>query len=222
MSLETVVVETAPQPQFSIIWMHGLGADGHDFEPLVPQLLGPGSPAIRFVFPHAPVRPVTVNNGYAMRAWYDIISIDRRAREDTAGIQSSGSAIDALIRAENQSGVPSERILLAGFSQGGAMALHTALRCPDRLAGVIALSCYLPRAGELAAERAEKNRDIPIFMAHGTQDPVVTFAFGEESRRHLAQLGYSVEWHPYPMPHSLCEAEVQDLKRWLGLRFAAA
>jgi phospholipase/carboxylesterase len=214
-SLETVTVETGPNPTFSIIWMHGLGADGHDFEPLVPELLDGGMPPMRFVFPHAPVRPVTINNGYQMRAWYDIIAIDRRSAEDFAGINASADAIGNLIKAENQRGVATQRIVVAGFSQGGAMALHIGTRHPEKLAGVIALSCYLPRSSELATARSATNQATPIFMAHGTQDPVVPYPLGEESRRLLEGSGYSVEWHAYPMPHSLCEPEVADLRAWL-------
>jgi phospholipase/carboxylesterase len=215
MSLETIVVETGPNPTHSIIWMHGLGADGHDFEPLVPELLDDSTSALRFVFPHAPVRPVTINNGYQMRAWYDIVGIDRRAREDGAGIAASAAQIGALIRAENALGVATNRIVLAGFSQGGAIALHTATRYPEKLAGVIALSCYLPMAREFATDRSAANLATPIFMAHGTQDPVVPFALGDESRRILEGTGYRVEWHAYPMPHSLCAEEVADIRHWL-------
>ncbi len=214
--LETVTVETAANPVCSIIWMHGLGADGHDFEPLVPELALSGMPAMRFVFPHAPVRPVTINNGYQMRAWYDIVAIDRRAREDGAGIAASAAQIGALIRAENARGVATNRIVLAGFSQGGAMALHIATRHPEKFAGVIALSCYLPLAREFATDRSAANFTTPIYMAHGTQDPVVPIALGEESRRILEGTGFRVEWHAYPMPHSLCEQEVADIRDYLG------
>jgi len=214
-SLETVTVETGPNPTFSIIWMHGLGADGHDFEPLVPELLADGMPSLRFVFPHAPVRPVTINNGYQMRAWYDIIGIDRRSAEDFAGIAATSDAIGELIKAENQRGVTTQRIAIAGFSQGGAMALHIGTRHPEKLAGIIALSCYLPRSSELATARTPANQATPIFMAHGTQDPVVPYPLGDESRRLLASAGYSVEWHSYLMPHSLCEPEVADIRAWL-------
>jgi phospholipase/carboxylesterase len=214
-SLETVTVETGPNPSAAILWMHGLGADGHDFEPLVPELLDARSPALRFVFPHAAVRPVTINNGYQMRAWYDIIGIDRRSAEDFSGIQASADAVTALIRAENSRGIPSSRIVLAGFSQGGAMALHLATRFPEKLAGVIALSCYLPLAKQFASERSSANLTTPIFMAHGSQDPVVPFSLGDESRRVLEGTGYRVEWHAYPMPHSLCAEEVADLGAFL-------
>jgi phospholipase/carboxylesterase len=218
MALETVTVETGRDPAFTIIWMHGLGADGHDFEPLVPELVESNLPALRFVFPHAPVRPVTINNGYAMRAWYDIIGIDRRAAEDFAGIQESAAAITSLIEKENERGVATSRIVLAGFSQGGAMALHVATRHREKLAGIIALSCYLPLSRELEAQRGAANLSTPIFMAHGTQDPVVPFALGDESRQTLTSAGFAVEWHSYPMPHALCEPEVSDLRRWLAAR----
>ena len=214
-ALETVTVETGPNPTFAIIWMHGLGADGHDFEPLVPELLDAGMPALRFVFPHAPVRPVTINNGYQMRAWYDIIGIDRRSAEDFKGIGESAEAIGGLIHREHARGIASERILLAGFSQGGAMALHLATRHPDEFAGVIALSCYLPLAKDFARSRNTANQTTPVFMAHGTQDPVVPYMLGDESRQLLESGGYAVEWHAYPMPHSLCQEEVADLKTWL-------
>jgi phospholipase/carboxylesterase len=214
-ALETVSVETGANPTFSVIWMHGLGADGHDFEPLVPELLDEAMPAMRFVFPHAPVRPVTINNGYQMRAWYDIIGIDRRSTEDFKGIGQSADAIGGLIHREHARGVSSERIALAGFSQGGAMALHLATRHPDKFAGVIALSCYLPLSRDLDKVRNTANLSTPIFMAHGTQDPVVPFALGAESRTLLEQAGYSVEWHEYPMPHALCEPEVADLRAFL-------
>jgi phospholipase/carboxylesterase len=195
--------------------MHGLGADGHDFEPLVPELLEDGLPDLRFVFPHAPVRPVTINSGYAMRAWYDIIAIDRRSAEDVAGIEASAASIRTLIAAENARGIPTNRIAIAGFSQGGAMSLHVATRHPDKLAGVIALSCYLPLAKQFATERASANLATPIYMAHGIQDPVVPIGLGDESRRILEATGYRVEWHAYPMPHSLCPEEIVDLRAFL-------
>ena len=214
-SLESVIVETGPKPSFTIIWMHGLGADGHDFEPLVPELVDDGMPSLRFVFPHAPVRPVTLNNGYAMRAWYDIVGIDRRSAEDFTGLQASADAIGALIKREAGEGIPATRIAIAGFSQGGAMALQVATRHPETLAGVIALSCYLPQAGELHAKRHGANDATPVFMAHGTQDPVVPYAMGDESRQLMQAAGYQVEWHAYPMPHGLCEQEVADIRAFL-------
>ena len=214
-ALETVTVETGPKPSYTVIWMHGLGADGHDFEPLVPELLDEGMPAIRFVFPHAPVRPVTINNGYAMRAWYDLIGIDRRSAEDFRGISESADAISGLIHREHARGIDSDHILVAGFSQGGAMALHLATRHPDTFAGVIALSTYLPLAQDFAKLRNGANLRTPVYMAHGTQDPVVPFALADESRQLLAGAGYNLEWHAYPMPHSLCPQEVADLRAWL-------
>jgi len=214
-ALETVTVETGPKPSYTVIWMHGLGADGHDFEPLVPELLDEGMPAIRFVFPHAPVRPVSINNGYAMRAWYDLIGIDRRSAEDFRGISESADAISGLIHREHARGIDSDHILIAGFSQGGAMALHLATRHPDTFAGVIALSTYLPLAQDFAKLRNGANLRTPVYMAHGTQDPVVPFALADESRQLLAGAGYNLEWHAYPMPHSLCPQEVADLRAWL-------
>jgi phospholipase/carboxylesterase len=215
-ALESVVVETGPNPSFTILWLHGLGADGHDFEPLVPELLERGMPAMRFIFPHAPVRPVTLNNGYRMRAWYDIVGIDRRSAEDFAGMQATAASVKRLIASENEAGIPTERMVIAGFSQGGAMALHIATRSPERFAGVIALSCYLPLAKELAGARQPANDTTPIFMAHGTHDPVVPLALGSESRQLLQSAGYPVEWHEYPMPHSVCEQEVADMRAFLA------
>ena len=214
-TLESVIVETGTKPSFTIIWMHGLGADGHDFEPLVPELIEAGMPSLRFVFPHAPVRPVTLNNGYRMRAWYDLLAIDRRAAEDAEGIHASAGAIGELIKRENDSGIPTSRIAIAGFSQGGAMALHVATRAPEKLAGVIALSCYLPLARQFATERSNANLSTPMFIAHGQQDPVVPFQLGDDSRRVLEGTGFKVEWHEYAMPHSLCEQEVADIRAFL-------
>jgi phospholipase/carboxylesterase len=214
-ALETVTVETGPRPVYTIIWMHGLGADGHDFEPLVPELLEPGMPAIRFVFPHAPVRPVTLNNGFAMRAWYDLTGIDRHSAEDVKGIGESADAIGGLIHREHARGIDSGHIVIAGFSQGGAMALHLATRHPDTFAGIIALSTYLPLARDFARLRNTANLRTPIYMAHGMHDPVVPLALANESRQMLMGAGYNVEWHSYPMPHSLCPQEVADLRAWL-------
>ena len=214
-TLESVIVETGPKPTFTIIWMHGLGADGHDFEPLVPELVERGTPSLRFIFPHAPVRPVTLDNGYRMRAWYDIVGIDRRSAEDFAGMQASAEAIGKLVEREKQDGIPTTRIAIAGFSQGGAMALHIATRATDKFAGVIALSCYLPLSRELAAKKQAANDATPFFMAHGVQDPVVPFLLGDESRAELQKAGYSVEWHDYPMPHAVCAPEVADIRAFL-------
>ena len=211
--LTAVEIETGPAPSLAVIWLHGLGADGHDFEPIVPELkLGF---AVRFVFPHAPVRPVTINGGMAMRAWYDILGFDRKAREDDAGIRASATAVTALIDRELERGLHADRVVLAGFSQGGAIALHTALREPRALGGVIALSTYLPLAGTLAVERSAANERLPIFMAHGTSDNVLPLALGESSRRTLEAQGYAVEWHAYPMAHSVCREEVSAIGAWL-------
>jgi phospholipase/carboxylesterase len=213
--LETVEVETGRKPQASIIWLHGLGADGHDFEPIVPELAGALALPLRFVFPHAPVRPVTINNGYRMRAWYDIAGFDRGALQDEVGIRGSDAAIRALVRRENERGIESRRVVLAGFSQGGAMALFTGVRYPEKLAGVIGLSCYLVLAATLDAERQAVNQSTPIFMGHGTSDPIVDVRLGEETRQALAARDYALEWRTYPMPHSVCPEEIGDLTAWL-------
>jgi phospholipase/carboxylesterase len=210
-----VEVETGRNPTASVIWLHGLGADGHDFEPIVPQLVQPHERALRFVFPHAPVRPVTINNGYAMRAWYDIVAIDRAAAEDERGIRASQAAINALIEREQARGIASTRIVLAGFSQGGAMALFAGARYPQPLAGIMGLSCYLVLAGRLSEERAAVNSSTPIFLAHGSQDPVVAPQLGEQARRQLESAGYAIEWHSYVMPHAVCPQEVADIAAWL-------
>jgi phospholipase/carboxylesterase len=193
--------------------MHGLGADGHDFEPVASELrLGP---AVRWVFPHAPVRAVTINGGARMRAWYDILGFDRNAAEDEHGIRESAAGIRALVEREEQRGIAAGRIVLAGFSQGGAMALHTALREPERLAGVIALSTYVPLASKLEAESHPANAAVPVFMGHGTWDDIVPLALGERSRDALRSHGYDVEWHTYPMPHSVCPEEIAQMRDWL-------
>ena len=215
MGRDAVEIETGRNPQVSVIWLHGLGADGHDFEPIVPELVQRSERSVRFVFPHAPIRPVTLNGGYAMRAWYDIIALDRRAEEDVNGIRASQELVTAWIRRENASGIPSERIVLAGFSQGGAMALYSGTRYPERLAGIIGLSCYQPLAGRLDAERLAANQATPIFLGHGMQDPVVIPALGEAACRQLQAAGYAVEWHAYSMPHSVCPQEVTDIATWL-------
>ena len=216
-----VEVETGPQPQWSVIWLHGLGADGHDFEPIVPELVEDDWPAIRFVFPHAPVRAVTINGGIAMRAWYDILGLEIAQRQDERGVRESIETVRALVARENARGVPSERIVIAGFSQGGAIALAAALRHPEPLAGVVALSTYLPIADCSEAERSAANHALPIFMAHGSLDPVVGHTLGLMSRGYLEQLGYRVQWHSYSMPHSVNAEEIGDLSRWLGARFEA-
>ncbi len=212
--LETLEITRGEPIDAAVIWLHGLGADGHDFEPIVDELELPR--AIRFVFPHAPVRPVTINGGQRMRAWYDISSLGPGGPEDEAGIRASAAEIGALIDREQSRGLESARIVLAGFSQGGAVALHTALREPRRLAGVLALSTYLPLADTLHTERAIANRHTPILLAHGRLDPVIPFRLAEASRDRLLAEGYAVEWRSYEMPHSVCLEEIQDIADWLG------
>jgi phospholipase/carboxylesterase len=213
--LETLEVQTGPAPSGSIIWMHGLGADGHDFEPIVGDLVRPGERAVRFVFPHAPMRAVTINGGVRMRAWYDIAGLGAHAQEDVAGLQASRVAVEALIARENERGISAERIVLAGFSQGGALALYTGTRYPRRLAGLLGLSCYLPLAADLAGEHSTASRATPIFLAHGTEDPLVLAVYGEQSRQQLERSGYNVEWHQYRMPHAVCDQEIADIATWL-------
>jgi len=193
--LPSIEIETAASPRASIIWLHGLGADGNDFVPIVPELRLPPALSVRFVFPHAPVRPVTINNGFRMRAWYDIAAADLNNRADIAGVKQSRRQVEALIEREKQRGTEPSRIVLAGFSQGGAIALYTGLRHPDRLAGTIALSTYLIAGTHLAAEASDANRGTSIFMGHGTADPIVRFEWGDASHRTLVQAGYQVEWH---------------------------
>lgn len=200
--------------QYSVIWLHGLGADGHDFEPIVPELDFKTKARTRFIFPHAPSRPVTLNMGYVMPAWYDIVAINEQATQDETGIRETASRISDLIAHEQQCGVASEHIVLAGFSQGGAIALHLGMRYPQRLAGILALSTYLPLADTLAKEMAEANRNIPIYAAHGEYDPVVPISMGRHSHDYLDQLGYKVDWHAYPMEHSVCPQEIADISRW--------
>jgi len=210
--LDAIEIETAPAPRAAVLWMHGLGADGHDFEPIVPELGMPAAPAVRFVFPHAPLQPVAINRGAVMRAWYDVTG---DGRQDAEGIRASQVRVEALIARERARGIAARSIVLAGFSQGGAMALHTGLRYPERLAGILALSCYLPLPETLEREASQATRDVPIFMAHGTQDPVIPLSWAMRSRDRLGALGYAVEWHEYPMPHSVCAEEIADVGRWL-------
>jgi phospholipase/carboxylesterase len=213
--LDNIEIETAPNPEIAIIWLHGLGADGNDFVPIVRELDLAGLPGIRFVFPHAKTMPVTINGGYVMRSWYDILGTELTRREDEGGLRSSQLAVEALIAREKSRGIPASRIILAGFSQGCAMTLQTGLRHPEKLAGMMCLSGYLPLAGHVAAERTAQSLQVPVFMAHGTQDPVVPFARAEESRKVLESLGYQVEWHAYQMQHTLCLEEVQDIAKWI-------
>ena len=209
--LECIEVETGPNPKSSVIWLHGLGADGHDFQPIVPELDLPAEP-IRFIFPHAPMRPVTINGGMVMRAWYDAKG---GGQEDEAGIRAAQAQVEALIAREKSRGTPALRTVIAGFSQGGAVTFQTALRHPERLAGVMALSTYLPLAATLAAEASPMNRDVPIFMAHGLHDPMIPVNRATQSRTVLEGLGYKVEWHDYPMEHSVSPAEIADIGAWL-------
>jgi phospholipase/carboxylesterase len=217
--LETVEIATGNHPEAAVIWMHGLGADGNDFVPIVRELDLSECPAIRFVFPHAETIPVTINNGYVMRAWYDILGMDLVRREDEIGLRKSQHQIEQLITREIERGIPAERIILAGFSQGCAMTLQTGLRYPKKLAGMLCLSGYLPLADKLPAERSDANFSTPIFMAHGRVDPVVQIARAETSRDFLKSLGYAIEWKDYSMPHSVCEEEIDDIgqviTRWL-------
>jgi phospholipase/carboxylesterase len=208
--MQAVEINTGPDPGTAVIWLHGLGADGHDFEPIVPEL-GLTKP-VRFVFPHAPVRPVTINQGMRMRAWYDIFQFGG-GPEDEAGVRASQKLLEELIAAEKKRGM--KRIVLAGFSQGGAIVLQTALRHPERLAGVLALSTYLPLNATLEAERSPANQELPIFMAHGQYDDIIPLARAEQSRQILERLGYKVEWHTYPMPHSVCPEEIADISAFL-------
>ncbi len=212
--LERIEIETGASPSATVIWMHGLGADGHDFEPIVPELGLPAALKVRFIFPHAPVRPVSLNGGMAMRAWYDILELGG-VREDGEGLRQSQAEIEALIANEAARGIAAGRIVLAGFSQGGAIAFQAGLRHPQRLAGIMALSTYLPLAGTVEAERHSVNRDLPIFMAHGSMDPMISIGRAQQSRKMLEALGYPVEWHEYPMPHSVCPPEIADISAWL-------
>lgn len=213
--LETIEVATSDDPTAAVIWMHGLGADGNDFVPIVRELDLTGCPGIRFVFPHAETMPVTINNGYVMRAWYDILGMDLVRREDEAGLRASQQRIEDLVAREVARGIPTENIVLAGFSQGCAMTLQAGLRHPHRLAGLMCLSGYLPLADKIAAERSEANRQTPVFMAHGRGDGVVTINRAEASRDLLKELGYEVDWHEYLMPHSVCAEEIDDISVWL-------
>jgi len=220
--LETIERETGADPAWSVLWLHGLGADGNDFVPILPELVRPGWPAMRFVFPHAPVRAVTINNGARMRAWYDIRDFDLANRADEQGVVESIAQVTALIDREIARGIPASRIFLAGFSQGGAITLAAGLRRTTPLAGLVGLSTYLPGAATATAALAAAAKSQPLFMAHGTADPVVPFAAGEQSAAWMRQHGFEVEFHRYPMPHSVCIEEIRDLGDWIGRRLAAA
>jgi phospholipase/carboxylesterase len=220
--LDAVEINPAQQPQSCLIWLHGLGADGHDFEPLIPELRLVDELGVRVVLPHAPPRPVTINGGMVMRAWYDVLSPDFGYAEDSRGIRQSEQQLLALIEREVANGIPPGRIVLAGFSQGGAMALHTGVRYPRPFAGILALSCYLPLAESLARERCAASRAVPIMMAHGVNDPLIPLSLAEQSRDRLRQLGYAVDWHTYPMPHAVYPQEIRDIRQWLEQRFVLA
>ncbi|KAF1699230.1 carboxylesterase [Pseudoxanthomonas jiangsuensis] len=220
MLLECVEQETGAAPQWTVLWLHGLGADGHDFAPIVPELVRPHWPALRFVFPHAPVRAVTINGGARMRAWYDIVGMDFATRAEAAGIEESVAQVEALIARENERGTPPSRLLLAGFSQGGAITLAAGLRRREPLAGLVALSTYLPGGAAAAAQRDPNAVAQPVFFAHGDGDPVIPVQHGQASAQALERVGFEVEWHRYPMAHQVCAQEIADLGDWLERRLA--
>jgi len=215
-NLDTVQILPTGQQTHSVIWLHGLGADGHDFEAIVPELNLPDNLSIGFIFPHAPIQPVTINGGMAMRAWYDITDMSLQRQIDQAGIIRSVQAVSQLIQVEIDKGIPAKNILLAGFSQGGVIALQTGLTYPERLAGIVALSTYLPAQDDIQPSLSAVNREIPIFIAHGIQDPVVEIVAGQQAYQQLKALGYPVNWHQYPMQHSVCSQEVQDISDFIG------
>ena len=218
--LESVEQQTRPKPAWTVLWLHGLGADGHDFAPIVPELLRPDWPGIRFVFPHAPVRPVTINNGMPMRAWYDIRNLSIEQRADEEGLRASMREVDALIARERDRGVPASRLLLVGFSQGGALALASGLRRESAVAGIACLSGYLPMADRTEAELTPAGRTTPVFLGHGRQDPMVAISLGTRTRAALEGWQVPVTWRDYPMPHSVCAEEIRDLGDWMALRFS--
>lgn len=211
---DTVEVSTGDKPVGSVIWLHGLGADGHDFEPIVPELRLPADLPLRFVFPHAPIQPVTINGGMAMRSWYDILSFDSEGRADREGVVKSSALLEDLITREIERGIEPGKIVIAGFSQGGAVAIHTALQTEHHIAGLMALSTYLALPED--AEQALCRKDLPIFMAHGSFDPVLQIDWGRSSADKLIENGFSVDWHEYPMAHAVCPQEIADISRWLS------
>ncbi|MBT8066471.1 MAG: carboxylesterase [Gammaproteobacteria bacterium] len=212
-SAETVEVCTGDNPVGSVIWLHGLGADGHDFEPIVPELDLPSTLPLRFIFPHAPIRPVTINGGMAMRAWYDILSLDTAGRADASGVQESTAILDALVDREIERGIAADKIVIAGFSQGGAIAINAVLHSTRRLAGLMALSTYIPLPTAINANQG--HRDMPVFMAHGSLDPMLPMQWGKASADRLVEAGFVVEWHEYPMAHAVCPDEIRDIRNWL-------
>jgi phospholipase/carboxylesterase len=211
-----IVLEPAGQPTASVIWLHGLGADGHDFEPVVAQLSDGLRQCVRFIFPHAPHRPVTINGNMVMRAWYDVTEAELTRKPDEDGVRASEKILRDLVKSEIDAGIAPRRIVLAGFSQGGAVALHTGLRYPDALAGIMALSTYLPMHEAIRDEASEANRKVPLFMAHGSQDPLIPLSSSEASRAYMTSLGYVVECHTYPMAHAVCGEEIRDIENWLS------
>lgn len=211
---EVVEVTTGENPQGSVIWLHGLGADGHDFEPIVPELRLPADLSLRFIFPHAPVQPVTINGGMAMRSWYDIVSFDSEGRADRSGLLESSDLLEGLIAREIERGIAPQKIVVAGFSQGGAVAIHTALQTEHQIAGLMALSTYMALPDDAAS--AVSRKDLPIFMAHGSFDPVLRMEWGRSSADRLIEVGYAVEWHEYPMAHAVCPQEIADISNWLS------
>ena len=221
---ETVEVAIGARAEGSVIWLHGLGADGHDFEPIATELGIADRCSLRFVFPHAPMRPVTINGGMTMRAWYDVLTLDRGGPQDEDGIRDSSRMLEMLVERERERGITDDKILLAGFSQGGAIALHTSLRHPQRLAGLMALSTWLPLADsfdeEVVRNADAQSQELPIFMAHGTFDPMLPLALGQHSHELLQRAGYQVEWHEYPMAHAVCGEEIADIRNWLLSVFA--
>jgi len=212
--LECIEINPDAQPSAVVIWLHGLGADGHDFEPIVPQLKLTDDLPVRFVFPHAPMRPVTINSGMVMRAWFDVLGMEPEHQIDAGSFAESVDSVEALVDREIEGGIPPERIVLAGFSQGGAVALHTGLRFEKRLAGILALSCYLPTVDTLKSERSEANRNLPIMMAHGSADPVISMPRAVATRKDLSVLGYEIRWHEYPMQHGVCADEIDEIRSW--------
>jgi phospholipase/carboxylesterase len=208
-----VEVVSGETPVGSVIWLHGLGADGHDFEPIVPELRLPADLPLRFVFPHAPTRPVTINGGMVMRAWYDIVTLDAEGRADADGVRESTAILEELINREMERGIPADRIVIAGFSMGGAIAINTALNTAHGLAGLMALSTYLPLPSEV--DGTSGSRDLPVFMAHGSFDPMLPMQWGQLSAKKLEETGFSVEWHEYPMAHAVCPQEIADIREWL-------
>ncbi len=213
--LACVEINPATNAKATIIWLHGLGADGHDFESIVPQLQLPDDLAIRFVFPHAPMRPVTLNGGMKMPAWYDVIALSKGGREDEHGIKQAAQLIQAFITRENQRGIATDKIILAGFSQGGAMALYCGLLYPEKLAGIIGLSAYVPLANDVRQNRHTANQQTPLFLAGGIYDPIVQHAWTREATEQLQQLNYPISWHTYPMEHSVCLEEIRDIGQWV-------